>query len=187
MKLKVFLKSLALTCLIFSGNGSAQSSEVENPQKLYLVLNGFSKHFNVDSKYDNSPLNERNWGLGLEYQFATKPGDRLHWMVNLGQFHDSFSTNAFYAGGAGLYDLYRKNNLYVQTGIQLAFFNSPSYNGGTPFVAPLPIISLGTDEIAANITVIPRLNQIMDAGVVFMQFKVKINSFFDFQKKSNSY
>jgi hypothetical protein len=175
MKLKVFLKSLALTCLIFSSNGWAQSSEVENPQKLYLVLNGVSKHFNVDSKYDNSPLNERNWGLGLEYQFATKSDDRLHWMVNLGQFHDSFSTNAFYAGGAGLYDLYRKNNLYVQTGIQLAFFNSPSYNGGTPFVAPLPIISLGTDEIAANITVIPRLNQIMDAGVVFMQFKVKIN------------
>jgi hypothetical protein len=65
MKLKVFLKSLALTCFIFSSNGWAQSSEVDNPQKLYLVLNGVSKHFNVDLKYDNSPLNERNWGLGV--------------------------------------------------------------------------------------------------------------------------
>ena len=170
-----FLKSLALACLIVSLNGWAQSSELENPQKLYLVLNGVSKHFNVDSKYDNAPLNEKNWGIGIEYQFPSKPDDRLHWMLNLGQFRDSFNTNAFYAGGAGLYDLYRKNTWYFQTGVQLAFFNSPSYNGGTPFVAPLPIISLGTDEIAANITVIPRLNQIMDAGVVFMQFKLKIN------------
>jgi Antimicrobial peptide resistance and lipid A acylation protein PagP len=175
MKLKVFLKYLALVCLIYSGNGWSQSSEIENPQKLYLVLNGVSKHFNVDSKYDNAPLNEKNWGLGIEYQFPHKASDSLRWMVNLGQFHDSFNTNAFYAGGAGLYDLYRKNYWYVQTGIQLAFFNSPSYNGGTPFVAPLPIISLGTDAVAANITIIPRLNQIMDAGVVFMQFKVKMN------------
>ena len=114
-----FLKSLALACLIVSLNGWAQSSELENPQKLYLVLNGVSKHFDVDSKYDNAPLNEKNWGIGIEYQFPSKPDDRLHWMLNLGQFRDSFNTNAFYAGGAGLYDLYRKNTWYVQTGVQV--------------------------------------------------------------------
>ena len=173
--MKFILKLLTCISCLFANDGWAQSSDMGSPGKTYLVLSGFSKHFNIDSKYDNSPLNEKNWGLGLEYQFPTVSEERFHWLVNVGQFHDSFNTNAWYAGGGGLYDLYRTNQFYFQAGVQLAFFNSPSYNGGTPFIAPIPLMSFGTDDISANITVIPRLQQIMDAGVVYMQFKVKIN------------
>lgn len=174
-KMNTGIKFLLCNCVLFSNVTWASTNVADNPEKLYLVVSGVSKHFHVDSKYDNNPLNEKNWGLGLEYHFPSKASEPLHWMVNLGQFRDSLQTNAMYVGGAGFYDVYRDNKYYFQTGIQLALFNSPSYNGGTPFIAAVPAFSFGTDQFATNIAVIPRVPQIIDAGVVYLQFKVKLN------------
>jgi enoyl-CoA hydratase/carnithine racemase len=175
LKLKNLVKAVIFLFILYASHSFAQVNSETSTGNYYLVVSGFSKHFNADPKYDQNPLNEKNWGLGLEYQFAKPSEQTMQWLLNIGEYRDSLNTNAFYAGGAGFYEVYRNTSFYWQIGLQAAYFQSPSYNSGNGFLAVLPAMSLGTDKIAANVVIAPRFAQWMDAGVVYLQLKLKLN------------
>lgn len=173
--LGMLIRWMILVTGVFSSTVFAQQDSHVIPGSFYVVASGLSKHFNVDPKYDQQPLNEKNWGLGLEYHFERSTSNQIQWLVNAGEFRDSLNSNAFYGGGAGLYEVFRGKDIFLQLGMQAALFYSPAYNKGNAFIAAMPVVSFGTNTIAANVVVIPRVAQFIDAGVVFLQLKMKID------------
>jgi Antimicrobial peptide resistance and lipid A acylation protein PagP len=160
------VRLVLLLCLILSPFAYAEGSN-------HIVINGLSKHFDVnDSAFPNG-LNEKNWGLGYEYNFEKAENQTIEWLVNTGFFKDSLNGTAVYLGGGGMVKVAEINAIRLKFGVEATGFYSSEYNQGRPFVALLPIINLGTDSISVNVTVIPKVQQFIDAGVVFAQVKVK--------------
>lgn len=142
-------------------------------EKIYVVINGISKHHHVNNaSFPNGP-NEKNWGLGVEYEFP-KETYSLRWVANTGFYKDSLGGTAFYIGGAGLIPVYNKDDFRILTGVGGNLFYSARYNQSNPFVALFPVVNIGTQQYSVNLVVIPRVAQFIDAGVVFAQLKVGI-------------
>ena len=139
-----------------------------------IVINGISKHFDVNEDSFPNGVNEKNFGLGYEFNFEKAPDQSIEWLVNSGFFKDSLSGTAFYAGGAGLIKVVQLGSLHLKLGFEASGFYSSEYNQGRPFIAMMPIMNVGTDKISLNITVIPKVSQFIDAGVVFAQLKIKL-------------
>ena len=139
-----------------------------------LVINGASKHFDVNRAAFPDGLNEKNYGLGVEYNLDKLDAQKIEWVINTGFFKDSLNGTALYAGGAGLMNLYSYKTVNFKAGIEGSLFYSSAYNQGNPFVALLPIVNIGTNKYSVNITVIPRVPQFIDAGVIFVQLKIGI-------------
>lgn len=140
----------------------------------FVALNGLSQHFDVAPSYAAQGINQRNWGLGLQYDLPRAPGRNWHWMFNGGGYHDSSNGTAVYLGGAWMVDVIRRQPWQAQLGLQAGIFHSERYNGGRVFVALMPVANIGHDNVSLNIAVAPRIPQIIDAGVVFFQLKVKL-------------
>jgi len=139
-----------------------------------IVINGISKHFDVTESSFPNGVNEKNFGLGYEYNFEKSPDQRIEWLLNTGFFKDSLNGTAVYAGGAGLINVVKFDSVHLKLGIEASGFYSSEYNQGKPFVALMPIMNVGTDKISLNITVIPKVSQFIDAGVVFAQLKIRL-------------
>jgi hypothetical protein len=139
-----------------------------------IVINGTSKHFDVTETSFPNGVNEKNFGLGYEFNFEKSPDKSIEWVVNTGFFKDSLNGTALYAGGAGLINVVQLDSVHLKLGIEASGFYSSEYNQGRPFVALMPIFNLGTDKISVNITIIPKVTQLIDAGVVFAQLKYKL-------------
>ena len=139
-----------------------------------IVINGISKHFDVTESSFPNGVNEKNFGLGYEYNFEKSPDQSIEWLVNTGFFKDSLSGTAVYAGGAGLIKVLQLDSVHLKFGIEASGFYSSEYNQGRPFVALMPIMNVGTDKISLNITIIPKVSQFIDAGVVFAQLKIRL-------------
>jgi len=139
-----------------------------------LVINGLSKHFDVNQVVYPNGLNEKNLGLGAEYNFNKSENQKIQWILNGGFYKDSLDSTAFYLGGAGLVNIFNYDSFHLNVGIEVSFFYSKEYNQGNPFIAPLPIINIGNEKYSLNITAIPRVQQIIDAGVIFAQLKIGI-------------
>jgi hypothetical protein len=139
-----------------------------------LVINGFSKHFDVNQTNFPNGLNEKNYGFGVEYNFDKNATQTIEWVLNTGFFKDSLNGTAFYGGGAGLVKLCDFNPISLKVGLEGSLFYSSEYNQGKPFLAVFPIINIGTDRYSLNIAIIPRIQQFIDAGVIFAQIKVGI-------------
>ena len=136
-----------------------------------LVINGISKHHHVNNaSFPNGP-NEKNWGLGVEYDFP-KETYSLRWVANTGFYKDSLSGTAIYLGGAGLFPVYNKDDFRILTGVGGNLFYSARYNQSSPFIALFPVVNIGTQKYSVNLVVIPRVAQFIDAGVVFAQLKI---------------
>lgn len=135
------------------------------------MINGISKHHHAsNASFPNGP-NEKNWGLGVEYDFP-KEIYSLRWVANTGFYKDSLSGTAFYLGGAGLFSVYNKDDFRILTGVGGNLFYSAKYNQSSPFVAIFPVVNIGTPKYSVNLVVIPRVAQFIDAGVVFAQLKI---------------
>jgi hypothetical protein len=139
-----------------------------------IVINGLSKHFDVNQASFPNGVNEKNFGLGYEYNFEKSPDKSIEWLVNTGFFKDSLNGTAVYAGGAGLIKVLKIDSVHLKLGIEGSGFYSSEYNQGRPFLALMPIMNVGTDKISLNITIIPKVTQFIDAGVVFAQLKIKL-------------
>jgi hypothetical protein len=140
----------------------------------HIVINGLSKHFDVNQAAFPNGVNEKNFGLGYEYNFEKSPDQSIEWLVNTGFFKDSLNGTAVYAGGAGLIKVLQLDSVHLKLGIEGSGFYSSEYNQGRPFIALMPIMNVGTDKFSLNITVIPKISQFIDAGVVFAQLKIKL-------------
>lgn len=150
---------------------------------LDLVVNGKSHH--VNSNYD---WNENNFGLGVEYEFT----QRSRWIktLNASFFHDS-AENPSYMAGAGLkrrlFQTDRLGGFYFDAGVVAFLMSRKDIDDYTPFPGVLPALALGNRYGGINLTYLPKkaVHDIAHAdvvdptigGVVFMQFRIRMDAF----------
>lgn len=148
-----------------------------------IVLNGKSIHLDADENW-----NEENWGLGFEHEF--NPDAR--WVkVALGNgFRDS-EDNMSYMGGGGIKRRFRlpfaDRRFHVDTGVVGFMMTRQDVNGNKPFPGVLPAVSVGTRQLAINLTYLPGhiAEVVANArsadpnldGIIFMQFKINSQLF----------
>lgn len=141
--------------------------------ELHLVLNGKSFHI---VKKPGVKLNERNFGAGFQYEFGRF---KKHWTpyINAGGFSDSFEKPSFYIGG-GLYQRFKLPNssLHFDAGMTGFMMTKADVNDNKPFPGILPMISLGNDVAALNITYIPQIDT-TGTDLWFVQLKFKIGHY----------
>lgn len=149
---------------------------------LSAVINGKSFHLGASEEW-----NEDNFGLGVEYQFATK--SRWKKVVMANGFRDS-EENMSYMAGAGLHrNLYETtafNGFYVDAGINAFVMTRKDVNDNRPFPGALPSLTIGNRSVGMNLTYMPKkaVEQLYDArmidqsisGIVFLQVKVSVGA-----------
>ena len=112
---------------------------------------GFSYHFDRDKAKALGVDNEFNPGLGLRWRTTVES----NWDVILdgGAYRDSGRNTALYAGGGAMYHLTSR----FKAGAALVLFHSDTYNDGTPFVAPLPVLGYDFDRFSVNMVYMPKI------------------------------
>jgi hypothetical protein len=117
-----------------------------------VVINGKAYHVNAAEDW-----NEDNWGLGIEREFNS----RSRWVpVVLGNgFRDSQNEMSYMAGG-GIKRRFRldelADSLYVDIGMVGFVMTRRDFNGNRPFPGVLPALTVGTRQVAVNITYMPK-------------------------------
>lgn len=146
--------------------------------RLDLVINGKAVHLDT-----NAELNERNWGLGVEFEL-NPASPWVKYLVANG-FRDS-KGDMSYMAGAGLKRRVvlseRSGGLYFDAGFATFLMVRKDTNDGKVFPGILPGVSLGKGGWAINLTYFPtRLAQELSNtsryddssdGVFFLQLKV---------------
>ena len=148
--------------------------------ELSTVINGKSYHLNASEDW-----NEANYGLGLEYEFATESRWKKRLMAN--GFRDSNNEMSYMAGGGihrNLYSGDKLSGLYVDAGINAFLMTRQDVNDNRPFPAALPSVTVGNRYVGINLTYLPKKavealydSQFMDetvSGIVFLQFKINM-------------
>jgi Antimicrobial peptide resistance and lipid A acylation protein PagP len=143
--------------------------------ELHFVLNGKSIHI---EKKPGQNLNERNYGAGFQYEFASTYKDWVPF-INAGGFTDSYEKPSYYIGGGFVrrFRLPRQlMNLHFDAGVTGFVMTKADVNDNEPFPGMLPMISIGNRNAALNITYIPQLTDI-GTDLWFMQLKFKLGRF----------
>ena len=122
-------------------------------------LYGFSYHLERDKARALGINNQVNPGLGLRYRIHQSP--EFDWVFDAGFYRDSGRHTAKIAG-AGL--LWHATD-HLRLGAALTIFNSPTYNSGKTFVAPLPIIAYEFKSVTLNLAYSPRIRGLNDVNM----------------------
>ena len=146
--------------------------------ELSAVINGKSFHLGASEDW-----NEDNYGLGLEYEFASESRWKSRLMVN--GFRDSSDNMSYMAGGGmhrNLFATERLRGFYVDAGINAFLMTRKDVNDDRPFPGILPSLTVGNEYAGINLTYLPRQaveklydTQMTDesmSGIVFLQVKV---------------
>lgn len=139
--------------------------------ELHLVLNGKSIHM------ENKNLNEKNWGLGVEYLFEEK--DNWIPMVAASGFKDSNKQMSYYFGGGAKRRFYlgnRKDGWHIDGGLFGFIMTRKDYKNNDPFIAALPFVSVGTEKVAVNVTYIPSVTP-KHVALFYFQLVFKVAEF----------
>ena len=145
------------------------------------VINGKSVHLGAGSDW-----NEQNYGLGVEYRFASE--SRWKTIVMANGFRDS-DENMSYMAGAGLhrtlFETERLNGLYIDAGVNAFLMTRKDVNENRPFPGAVPSLTVGNRHMGLNLTYLPRQAvekfygaRMMDRsmkGIAFLQFKVSVS------------
>lgn len=122
--------------------------------ELGLVLNGKSIH--LDPKKE---MNEANWGFGLEYNYRERNG----WVpfFTTSGFKDSNERMSYYTGG-GVKRRFALSSgargAYVDVGGIAFVMTRENYQDNRPFPGALPVLSVGMNKFALNITYVPDIS-----------------------------
>ncbi len=139
--------------------------------ELSLLVNGKAVHVNAPP---GSHLNEKNWGLGLQYD-----GDIVNkrWVpfATVSGFSDSNKNPSYYAGGGAL-RRFQFDGTHVDVGAIGFAMTRKNYKNDKPFLGVLPAFSMGTERVSVNMTYIPKVEPKMVA-LWFFQLKVKLGNF----------
>ena len=167
-KITLLAAVLAISCSL------AQAGEFS------AIINGKSYHLGA-----NDDWNEDNYGLGLEYEFASETRWRKRLMAN--GFKDSNEEMSYMVGGGlhrNLLSTERLGGFYLDAGINAFFMTRKDVNGNQPFPGVLPSLTLGNRRVGVNLTYLPRqaVEKFTDSemqddsvdGIVFLQFKVNM-------------
>src|SRR4030067_434999 len=97
--------------------------------------------------------------------------------VSAAGFKASNGTPSYYAGGGPMRRFSSgegKNSLHLDAGVVAFLMTRKGFMDGKPFPGFLPVVSLGTDRVAPNVTYIPRVDPKM-VPVLFFQLKIGLN------------
>lgn len=146
--------------------GTAKADE------LHLLLNGKAIHINPPA---GSNYNEKNWGFGVQYEFASEDPEIVTF-VNASGFKDSNSNPSYYAGGGAMRRFQPGGGIFVDVGGIAFVMTRKGFHDGNPFPGILPAASIGTDAVALNISFVPKVDPKMTA-LWFLQLKVRLGKF----------
>jgi len=160
--------------------GTALPLSAASGGELSAVFNGKSIHVDASEEW-----NDDNYGLGLEYQFATQ--SRWKKVVMANGFRDS-NDEMSYMAGAGLHRTLfatdRLNGFYLDAGINAFLMTRKDVNDNKPFPGALPSLTIGNRYAGLNLTYLPKkaVEKLYDSrmtdetisGIVFLQFKVNV-------------
>ena len=135
-----------------------------------LLVNGKAIHINANGKN----LNEKNWGLGLQYDWNLVDTRWVPYAMVSG-FSDSNKNPSYYAGG-GVLRRFQSNNFHFEAGAIGFVMTRKNYKNDKPFLGVLPAFSVGTKQFAVNMTYIPKVDPKMVA-LVFFQLKINLSNF----------
>jgi len=178
--MKIFASArLTLLSLIFS---LCTPLATASAGEFSAVINGKSYHLGADEDF-----NEDNYGLGIEYEFASQSRWKKKLMAN--GFVDSNDDMSYMAGGGlhrNLFATDRFRGLYVDAGINAFLMTRKDVNDNAPFPGILPSVTIGNRHLGLNLTYLPKaaVEKLLDAsmtddavdGIVFLQMKFAIDS-----------
>lgn len=151
--------------------------------ELSALVNGKSWHAGALEEW-----NEDNYGLGLEYEFASE--SRWKWKLMANGFVDSVDSMSYMAGGGlhrRLWDTWRFRDLYVDIGVNAFLMTREDVDDNRPFPGALPSLTVGNRYVGVNLTYLPRqaVEMMYDSedvdrgitGIVFLQLKLDAGLF----------
>ncbi len=144
---------------------------------LSLLLNGKTYHLK-DAPVGQPSFNERNWGAGFQYDFTDNHSDWIPFITASG-FLDSHKNPSYYAGGGMMRRFKAEDSdlgLYTDVGLVAFVMTRENFNDNKPFLGALPVMTIGSKDVALNITYIPKVDPKMVA-LFFFQLKVNVTSF----------
>ena len=124
-------------------------------QRFILHLHVFGLSYHPDRKGTRLQHldNELNVGFGLGYKFHNDARGEAN--VETGFFKDSGRNWAKFAGGGYQFKLGDRWRL----GADLLAIQSPTYNYGHSFIAPIPRLTYNFDAVKLNATYIPKVQR----------------------------
>jgi hypothetical protein len=147
------LLALAAAC-------AAPAAAAADAGALGISFYGVSYHFDRDRARALGVDNGFNPGLGVRYRLARR--ERWTFDVEAAAYYDSARNNAVVAGVAALWEVGRG----FHAGGALALFDSPTYNHGRAFVAPIPVAAYEWDAVTLNATFLPKVGRYNDVATI---------------------
>ena len=139
--------------------------------ELSLLINGKAIHLGSPA---GSNLNEKNWGLGLQYDWE-RASDKWRPFATVSEFRDSNNNTSYYAGGGALYR-FQFDSAHVDLGAIGFVMTRKDYKNNDPFLGVLPALSVGTKNVALNITYVPKMEP-KAVPLWFFQLKINLSTF----------
>jgi hypothetical protein len=163
-KLQRAFLALLLTLVAGVTAGPAVADE------LSLLVNGKAIHINTPA---DKNLNEKNWGLGLQYDWDRGDSKWIPFATVSG-FIDSNRNPSYYAGGGAL-RRFQFDGMHVDLGAIGFLMTRKDFKNDQPFPGVLPVLSVGTQRVALNMTYVPKVEP-KAVPLWFFQLKISLRS-----------
>jgi hypothetical protein len=137
----------------------ARAPDARPEERLFLDVYGLSYHTNRAGVHAAHLDNEFNPGLGLKYELAAS--SRGVTFAEAGFYKDSGRRWTAMAGPG--YQL--KLGERWRAGGVLLLFDSPTYNHGRPFIAPIPMLTCDLGAFQLNAVYAPRVSDVNEFAV----------------------
>ena len=159
---------LAIAIAIAIAAFSALAARADTP--LELNLYGFSHHWDRAEAQRLNTTHEVNPGLGLRYELAPHEWCATPFTEG-GIYRDSGAHTSYYAA-LGCKGLKLSDN--IRLGAGLALMQSKTYNHGTAFIAPVPLLTWQISQVTLNFIQYPRIKSlgIIDTTGLFVSVPV---------------
>jgi hypothetical protein len=139
--------------------------------ELSLLVNGKALHLGTP---EGKKYNEKNWGLGLQYDWDLKDSKWIPFATASG-FIDSNKNPSYYAGGGAL-RRFEFGTLHADLGAIGFLMVRKDFKSDRPFPGVLPVISVGSQSVALNMTYVPKVEP-KAVPLWFFQLKIKLMEF----------
>ena len=119
-----------------------------------INLYGASYHFDRDKAKELGLTHEFNPGLGIRWRKARS--ENLDYFVDAGFYEDSASNTAKLVGGGALWHASQG----LRLGGGLVLLQSQTYNSGTAFIAPAPVVAYEWRRVTFNAVYFPKFREV---------------------------